>query len=127
MEVKNEKKINDNGSYTITTEKTTNGADGFVQESDLYSAGMRQRGKYRKGYTKVKSFATNDPRVTRPVAYSLSVIIAVLSPSFFTKFIGAWFVVFGIMAFYGSKRDIDRVARELEEKQSKKQRDGDNE
>ncbi len=119
MEVKSEKHINENGSYITTTETTVTPEDGFVQETDLYGANVHHRRKYVKGNTYVKSFATNDPRVTRPFAYGVCGIFILIgiglcmSDSFFHMVMGIIFITMSIMCVTKAKKDIDKIADEL--------------
>ena len=125
MEVKREERINDNGSYTIKTVKTKTKEDGFVPESEMYSVGMNHRGKYHKGYMKVTSFQTNDPRITRPFAYGISglfILIGLFLFVFFggiTKLMALMFIGMGVFALIKSKQDIDRIEAELKGNRSR--------
>ncbi len=128
MEVKREEYINHNGSYTIKTVKTKTKEDGFVPESEMYSADMNHRGKYHKGYMKVTSYQTNDPRVTRPFAYGISCFFILIGLFLFLfsggagKFVALMFIGMGTFALIKSKQDIDRIEEELKEKQSSGER-----
>ena len=123
MEVKREEFVNDNGSYTIKTVKTKTKEDGFVPESEMYSTGMNHRGKYHKGYMKVTSYQTNDPRITRPFAYGISGLFILIGfflllfSGVMMKIMALMFIGMGAFSLLKSKQDIDRVERELREKQ----------
>ena len=124
MKIEREKKINDNGSYTMKTVKTKTKTDGFVPESEMYSFGRHHRGKYHKGYMKVTSYETNDPRITRPFAFGISGLFVLIGIALFMffggigKIIAVMFIFIGIYSLFKSKKDIDRIERELEDRKS---------
>ena len=124
MKVEKEKFINDNGSYTIKEVWTQDSSDGFVPESEMYPASMDKRGKYFKGKAVVVSFATNDPRVTRPFAYGvcgLFLVIGIclaLAPGFINKVMAVFFIVIPVIGFKRAKTDIDAIEEELKKKQA---------
>lgn len=124
MKEQTQKRINDNGSYTIKTVKTQTPDDGIVSKRELYSTGRSMhKGKYNFGFGKVVSYTTNDPRITRPFAYGvfglciLIGIFLILKLGFPGIVIGGCFVFAGIACFIDAKRDIDRIEEELKQKQ----------
>lgn len=123
---KEEKKINENGSYITKTVKTTTKEDGIISESDIYSTGSSSHyGEHHIGDMKVVSCATNDPRVTRPFAYSISILfmvigtLLILFSDFVGKILGTFCLVIGIIAIRKAKEDIDEIEKKLKDKSDK--------
>ena len=75
--MKKERKIidNKNGTTTVVETVETTPEDGFVHGSVIRPTKMQHYGKdstmYHKGYSKTFTYTTDDPRITRPVAYTL--------------------------------------------------------
>lgn len=98
--------------------------EGFIQESKLHPANpldFEKHVTYKKGYTKTKSYTTDDPRVTRPFAYGISSIfflIGISSLIFGNYFFGMIFTAISIFAFLKTKKDIDTISKE-KQKQGK--------
>ncbi len=111
-------KTNDNGSYTEKITITQTPEDGFVPDSVMRPNTRHTRGKFHKGYGKTIIYTTNDPRVTRPVAYGmcgLFLIIGIILLLFHVWLIGFPFIGMALIAFFGFKKQIDTIAEELEE------------
>ncbi len=111
-------KTNDNGSYTEKITITQTPEDGFVPDSVMKPNARHTRGKFHKGYGKTVIYTTNDPRVTRPVAYGmcgLFLIIGIILLLFHVWLIGFPFIGMALIAFFGFKKQIDTIAEELEE------------
>lgn len=101
----------------------TTPADGFVKDKEIRPAKMQHYGEgntqYHKGLAKTVSYTTNDPKITRPVAYGICGIF--LAIGIIMLLIGNCFfgIIFTAVATFGlvkSKKDIDRVAEELRSK-----------
>lgn len=110
-----------NNLYKETIETTPE--DGFVKDKEIRPVKMQHYGKgntqYHKGFAKTVSYTTNDPRITRPVAYGICGIF--LAIGIIMLLIGNWFfgIIFTAIAIFGlvkSKKDIDKVAEELRSK-----------
>ena len=92
--------------------------DGFIKQSELHPANSldnEKRKTYIKGYSKTKTYTTNDPRITRPFAYSISAIfllIGIILVMFRNYFFGIIFTLTSIFSFINSKKDIDAIAKE---------------
>lgn len=116
MEKKIETKLRDNGTYIkVETIKTTP-EDGFVHQKVIRPVGMKNHGKYYKGYSTTKFFSTNDPRITRPLAYCMCIlflIIGIILLLFRSWFFGIIFVATGIFSLITSKKDIDSITNKL--------------
>lgn len=119
-------KTNDNGSYVNVTVREQTPEDGFVDETKLHPGQLNQKGRhFRMGYGKNFSVTTNDPRVTRPFAYGMSTffivlgLLVLLTGGFVGVFIGGMALFIGVVALKRSKEDIDRIEKELKEKQEK--------
>ena len=121
-----EKKVikeENNGLYTKVETIETTPEDGFVNKADINKVDINNYRKYQKGYSKSFSFGTNDPRITRPLAYSMfgiflviGIIILLLnltSMNFIMIFMGACFIFSGISGIIKSKKDIDKIEQEL--------------
>ncbi len=130
MEVKEEKRINPNGSYTVKTVKTKTSQDGFVPETQMYAHKMGHYGQYHKGDMKVTSYRTNDPRVTRPFVYGMCILFIVIGAFILLGgiilgvlvslpimvmglFLSFCFIGMGVFALVKAKKDIDRVEAEI--------------
>lgn len=121
-----EKKIidekNENSLYSkITIEKQTP-EDGFIDENKEHLAtswseiNNPPRQVYYKGYAKKISYTTNDPRITRPVAYaicSVFLVIGIILLLSHSWFFGISFTSMALFAFYKSKKDIDAIEENL--------------
>ncbi len=138
MEVKEEKRINPNGSYTVKTVKTKTSQDGFVPETQMYENKMGHYGKYHKGYMKVTSYRTNDPKVTRPFVYGMCILFIVIGAFILlggvvmgmlvslpimlvSIFLSFSFIGMGVFALVKAKKDIDRVEAEIRMQQMMQQ------
>lgn len=138
MEVKEEKRINSNGSYTVKTVKTKTSQDGFVSESKMYEYKIGHQGEYHKGDMKVTSYRTNDPRVTRPFVYGMCIIFIVIGVGILLGgvilgamgampfigmgiFLALCFIGMGVYAMIKAKKDIDRVEAEIRRQQMMQQ------
>jgi len=123
MKKNKEIKINDNGTTTTIETIETTPEDGFVHGSVIRPTKMQHYGKdntmYHKGYSKTFTYTTDDPRITRPVAYTLCgifVAIGIIMLLFRSWFFGIIFTAMGIFALSKSKKDIDKKAEELKQK-----------
>lgn len=110
-----------NNSYKETIETTPE--DGFVKDKEIRPVKMQHYGEgntqYHKGFAKTVSYTTNDPRITRPVAYGICGIffaIGIVMLLIGNYFFGVIFTAVAIFGLVKSKRDIDRVAEELRSK-----------
>lgn len=110
-----------NNLYKETIETTPE--DGFVNAKEINPLKIQHYGKgntqYRKGYAKTIVYTTDDPRITRPFAYSMCVIFFVIG--IFLLLIGNFgfgiiFFVLAIFAFVKSKENIDKTAKKLKAK-----------
>lgn len=118
MNINKKTKINDNGSITTTEIIETTPEDGFVPESVIHPNDIDTIGKYHKGYSKTFTYTTNDPRITRPVAYTMCGIflaIGIIMLLLQSWFFGIIFTSISIFAFFKSKKDIDKIANELKQ------------
>ena len=97
--------------------------DGFVSVEKIIPTKMKHYDKgntqYHKGFASTVSYTTNDPRITRPMAYGICGIF--LAIGIIMLLIGNWFfcTIFTAVAIFGlvkSKKDIDKVAEELRSK-----------
>lgn len=122
MKKQKEVKINDNGSTTKIETIETTPEDGFVHSSVIRPVKMQHYGKdntmYHKGYSKTFTYTTNDPRITRPIAYTMCGIF--LAIGIFMLLLQNWFfgIIFtatALFAFSKSKKDIDKIAEELKQ------------
>ena len=118
MKKRIKKTKNDNSSYTIVETIETNPDDGFVRESDIHDLDIDNYKKLSKGYSKSGTFATSDPRITRPFVYgfgglffSIGIICLLLNNLFF----GIIFILSAILMFSKAKKDIDKVEQKLRE------------
>lgn len=121
MDKHKEKNLNNNVNSTVKTIETTPN-DGFVPKEVIQPTNMETYGKYHKGYSTTKTYTTNDPRITRPVAYGICAIffiIGILSLLLKSWFFGIIFTVISIFSFFESKKDIDKI-EEVYKKQGKK-------
>lgn len=122
MEKYEEKKINEDGSFVKTTMTTTDTKDGFVPESEIRTVNTDTYGKYHKGYSKTISFATNDPKVTRPFVNKICgffVIIALFLIVFLDsigKFMGVFILVLIIPGYLKMQEDINKIEESLKKK-----------
>lgn len=134
MEKKTKSTIKENGSfYTEETIRTTP-EDGLVPENEIRPAAMldETRGKHHIGYSTTKSYATNDPRVTRPFVAVFSAIFALIGglvllmglwafaafrsgglPMILMVF-GVVFISLAIFIYKKANKDIDVIAEKLE-------------
>lgn len=110
-----------NNLYKETIETTPE--DGFVKDKEIRPVKMQHYGEgntqYHKGFAKTVSYTTNDPRITRPVAYGICGIffaIGIVMLLIGNYFFGVIFTAVAIFGLVKSKRDIDRVAEELRSK-----------
>lgn len=98
--------------------------DGFIQESKLYPANpldIQKQVTYKKGYSKNKSYTTDDPRVTRPIAYGICATFLLIGISlliFGKYFFGTIFTTISIFVFVKSKKAIDEISKK-KQKQGK--------
>lgn len=116
------KEKNEKGLYSKTTITEKKPEDGFVSEnkermttswSETIGSGNY---KFHKGYAKKISSTTNDPIITRPVAYTICGIffaIGIIALLLHSWLFGIAFIVMTLYAFYKSKKDIDAIAKEL--------------
>ena len=118
-------KINDNGSTTILETLETKPEDGFVYSGLTSPVKLKHYGKdntiYHKGYSKTFIYTTNDPRITRKVAYTISGIllaIGILMLLLNDWFFGISFTTISLFAFLRSKKDINKKAKELKKQRS---------
>ena len=119
-----EKKGNHNPYMEVDTTETTPD-DGFVHLTDIHTTGasVDDYKRYHKGYTKTVSLTTNDPRITRPFAYGISILfatiggvlllISLLSMNWMMIFFGVCFILIGIFSITKSKKDIDKIEKGL--------------
>lgn len=123
--MKKERKIidNKNGTTTVVETVETTPKDGFVHGSIIRPTKMQHYGKgnnmYHKGYSKTFTYTTDDPRITRPVAYTLCgifIVIGIIMLLFRSWFFGIIFTATGIFALLNAKKDIDKKAEELKRK-----------
>ena len=116
------KEKNENGLYTqiSVTEKTPE--DGFIYENKEHIAtswsdtNSPPRSVWHKGYAKKFSYTTNDPRITRPFAYTMCGIflaIGIICLLFHSWFFGIVFTAVALFTFYDSKKDIDAIEEDL--------------
>lgn len=130
MNIKQEIKKNENGSYTRKTVKTTTAEDGFVPMSEMYPSDMDHLGEYHKGEMKVTGYETNDPRVTRPFVYGICGLFICIGigllfgKGFVMKFLAAMFIGMGTYALLHGKKEIDNVEQQLQNQQSEDTEDG---
>ena len=125
MEIKKEKIENDNGSYTEIEKVETTPEDGFVHKADIHQADINNYGKYQKGYSKSVISTTNDPRITRPIAYSIcgiSSIIGIVLLLLHSWFLGFIFTAISVFSFFKSKKDIDKMEQKLKESENDKEK-----
>ena len=113
---------NENGLYSKLTTKEQTSEDGFVyQNKEHISTSWNEtnnppRSVWHKGYAKKFSYTTNDPRITRPVAYAICGIflaIGIICLLFHSWFIGIVFTAVALFAFYDSKKNIDAIEEDL--------------
>lgn len=113
---------NENGLYSKLTTKEQTSEDGFVyQNKEHISTSWNEtnnppRSVWHKGYAKKFSYTTNDPRITRPVAYAICGIflaIGIICLLFHSWFIGIVFIAIALFTFYDSKKDIDAIEEDL--------------
>jgi hypothetical protein len=125
MEKKTTTKIKENGAFETVEVTEMTPEDGIVRQKEIRPVDMDTRGKFHMGYSKNISFTTNDPAVTRRVAYGFCALFFVIGVFLLlsTPFLGVLFCVSAIACFVISKRDIDEVARKLKEKESKSAED----
>ena len=110
-----------NNLYKETIETTPD--DGWIEAKEInptkinhYRKGNR---KYYKGFSKTVSYTTNDPRITRPIAYSMCgifLIIGIIMLLFRNWFFGIIFATTAISVFFKFKKSIDKIAEELKNK-----------
>lgn len=104
-------------NFEVETIETTP-EDGFIQQTQLHPANpldFEKHVTYKKGYSKTKSYSTDDPRITRPFVYGVSTIfmlIGIVSLIFGNWFFGIMFTAISIFTFIKSKEDIDAIAKE---------------
>ena len=119
--MKKETKIIDNKNGTYTTIQTieTTPEDNFVPEREIRPTSIDTYGKYHKGYTKTKTFSTNDPRIIKPFLYgmcglffAIGLFMLILGDLFF----GIIFPLTSIFIFIKLKKDLDKKTEELRNK-----------
>lgn len=115
-EIINEK--NENGLYSKTTIAEKTPEDGFVYEDSEHIAtswsetNNPPRSVWHKGYAKKFSYTTNDPRITRPFAYTICgifLLIGIIGLLFHSWFFSIVFTAVALFAFFDSKKDIDAI------------------
>lgn len=113
---------NENGLYTKTTIKEKTSEDGFVYENKEHIAtswsetNHPPRSVWHKGYAKKFSYTTNDPRITRPIVYTMCGIflaIGIICLLLHSWFFGIIFTAVALFTFYDSKKDIDAIEENL--------------
>lgn len=119
--MKKETKISDGEiKATIETIETTP-EDGFVPDKEIRPVKMQHYGEgnmqYHKGYSKTVVYTTNDPRITRPfvkIICGIFFVIGLMMLLFGNLFFGIIFIATSIFAYSKAKKDIDKIADELE-------------
>ncbi len=113
---------NENGLYSQTTIKEKTPEDGFVYENKEHistswsETNNPPRSVWHKGHAKKISYATNDPRITRPFAYTMCGIflaIGIISLLLHSWFFCIIFTAVGLFSLYKAKKDIDAIAKDL--------------
>lgn len=112
----------DNGVYINVETLETTPEDGFVNQNTIRKANPDTYGKYYKGYSKTAVFTTDDPKITRPLVYSLCglfFLIGLIMLLFRNWFFGIIFIFTSLFSYFKSKKDIDKIEEEYK-KQGKK-------
>lgn len=116
------KEKNKNGLYTKITATEKTPEHGFVYENKEHIAtswsdtNSPPRSVWHKGYAKKFSYTTNDPRITRPFAYTICGIFLAIGIIFLlvhSWFFGIVFTAGALFTFYDSKKDIDAIEEDL--------------
>ena len=127
MEKKVIKEEENNGLYTKVETIETTPEDGFVHQTDIHTTGasVDDYKKYHKGYSKNVSVTINDPRITRPFTYIISLLfftigiigllVSLISINLIGILFGICFIFTGIFSFVKSKKDIDKIEKEITE------------
>lgn len=118
MEKQTQTKINNNGTYTKVETMQTTPEDNFVpfdtrRPNALYDYNKDKM--YHKGISKTVSFTTDDPRITRPFVWIISLIFIVIGIyQIFNDlvFFGILFLPIGIAFFIKGNKDINKIAKE---------------
>lgn len=111
---------NGNGLYTKKSTKEKTPEDGFVYENKERFTISSWENKnnhhlWHKGYAKKISYTTNDPRITRPFTYTVSLLFLVIGIISLISRSWLWGILFtacGLIVFFDSKKDIDAIEME---------------
>ena len=79
MEIKKDRKTNENGSYSKTTIIKTTKEDGWNDRDEIFGDKSEQKNRYFKGKSKSIQYETNNPKITRPFTIIVSIVGILIS------------------------------------------------
>ena len=119
MKIKENVYEKDNGTFETKGVIETTPDDGFVHQADIHDVGQGDYGKYQKGYSKSVTYATNDPRITRPFVYSFCAVFFIIGIILLvskTWFLGIMFTFISVFGFFRARKDINKIEKEIKER-----------
>ena len=127
MKVEKRETINENGTYRTKKKITTTEEDGWINTRRTHGRRTEPRERYFKGNSVSYHYQTNDPKVTNPALFIMSIVmliaalamfvLAVLFHAMTILFFGVIFVIFGIVILVSNVRAIHRVEKEIQDRE----------
>ncbi len=127
MNVEKQETINENGTYTTKKKITTTEEDGLINIRRIHGRRTESRERYFKGNAVSYHYQTNDPKVTKPALFIMSIVMLIAAAAMFVLavlfhamtilFFGVIFVIFGIVILISNVRAIHRVEKEIQDKE----------
>ena len=125
MKVEKKETINDNGTCTMEKKITTTEEDGWINARKTFGRRTEPRQRYFKGKSFSYHYQTNDPKVTKPALFIISIVLIVLTGiliglallfhSMTLLFFGIVFIFFAVVFIISNVRSIRRIEKKIRE------------